>query len=66
MSSIVISAGPRPAAALDTTAQAAYSMPSSRARAASGIAVMPTTAQPSRSIRSISAAVSKRGPSVTP
>ncbi len=39
---------------------------SSRARAASGIPVMPTMSQPSLAIRSISAAVSRRGPWVAP
>ena len=53
---------PRPAAGFTTTASAAYSSCSSRASAASGMPVMPTMVAPSRSRRSISALVSRRGP----
>src|SRR5581483_10913395 len=55
---------PRPAAWFTTTASAAYARSSSRASAASGMPVMPTRSAPSRSRRSISAAVSRRGPCV--
>ena len=57
---------PRPAAWLTTTAMAAYGNSSSRASTASGMPVMPTSVAPSRSIRSISAAVSSRGPDTAP
>ena len=51
-----------PAAGLTTSARQAYGSSSSRARAASGMPVMPTMSHPSRSIRTISATVSRRGP----
>ncbi len=57
---------PLPAAQLTTSDKVAYFISSSRAKAASGMAVMPTMSQPSRYMRSISATVSRRGPWVTP